>query len=208
MKRILIFGDSVTYGAWDIEGGWVDKLKCDFHKLTVNPSVSGKYQLFNLGIGGNTTRDLLNRIESEISARISSGWENVIVIANGLNDSRDNAQGNIEVPIEEFKTNLEKIISIAKNYTSDILLLSLTNVAQPELRFKDYIYYKDRIQVFNKTIEDISKEMKINLVKFESFNDQNKIDSFLYTDGLHPNNKGHDEMYKEVKNELLKLLGL
>ena len=27
MGRILIFGDSITYGAWDKEGGWVQRLR-------------------------------------------------------------------------------------------------------------------------------------------------------------------------------------
>jgi lysophospholipase L1-like esterase len=25
--RLLIFGDSITYGAWDIEGGWAARLR-------------------------------------------------------------------------------------------------------------------------------------------------------------------------------------
>ncbi len=27
MTRILVFGPSTTYGAWDIEGGWVQRLR-------------------------------------------------------------------------------------------------------------------------------------------------------------------------------------
>lgn len=25
--RILVFGDSIVYGAWDTEGGWAERLK-------------------------------------------------------------------------------------------------------------------------------------------------------------------------------------
>jgi len=27
MVNILVFGDSITYGAWDEEGGWVQRLR-------------------------------------------------------------------------------------------------------------------------------------------------------------------------------------
>ena len=27
MTCLLVFGDSITYGAWDLEGGWVQRLR-------------------------------------------------------------------------------------------------------------------------------------------------------------------------------------
>ena len=71
-KRILIFGDSIVYGAWDSEGGWVDRLKRDAHKLYFDTKGETKIQILNCGIGGETSRGLLKRVEQEILSRIGN----------------------------------------------------------------------------------------------------------------------------------------
>src|SRR5689334_11923117 len=54
---IYCFGDSITYGECDTErGGWVDRLKT----ARMAPEVS----VFNLGIGGETSRMMRARVKS------------------------------------------------------------------------------------------------------------------------------------------------
>lgn len=52
--RILIFGDSITYGAWDSEGGWADRLKRWAHQHYLANGT--KLQVINLGIGAILAR--------------------------------------------------------------------------------------------------------------------------------------------------------
>ena len=33
MPQISVFGDSITYGAWDREAGWVERLKKVLNKI-------------------------------------------------------------------------------------------------------------------------------------------------------------------------------
>lgn len=63
---ICIFGDSITWGASDSEkGGWVERLKIYFgEKYDIN--------VYNLGISGDATEDLLVRIEKELRSRKSN----------------------------------------------------------------------------------------------------------------------------------------
>ena len=66
-KRICVFGASVTKGAWDTEmGGWVNRLRLDLEDFKKR-----KYSVYNLGISGDTTESLLERIDSECKARNS-----------------------------------------------------------------------------------------------------------------------------------------
>ena len=70
MARILVFGDSITYGAWDKRGGWVQRLRefldeknlIDLNKIPV--------LIYNLGVSGDTTNDALERFEFESKKKI------------------------------------------------------------------------------------------------------------------------------------------
>ena len=64
MFSILAFGDSITYGLGATRYiGWAEQLKKYFQTEEYN-------YLYNLGIPGDTSADLLERIEIEANARI------------------------------------------------------------------------------------------------------------------------------------------
>jgi lysophospholipase L1-like esterase len=57
IETICVFGDSITWGAYDPErGGWVNRLRNDLEKKEI--------ESYNLGISGDTTADLLKRFNS------------------------------------------------------------------------------------------------------------------------------------------------
>ena len=75
MQTICVFGDSIAWGASDSEkGGWVERLK-----IYMGEHRSGN--VYNLGVSGDTTNDLLERFEQEAKARESD----VIIFAVGTN---------------------------------------------------------------------------------------------------------------------------
>jgi len=119
--RIYAFGDSITYGAWDSQGGWCDRLKRKLHQQKLASSENRKFQLFNLGIGGETSRSLLKRFKSEIDARSRADWPAVILIATGANDTRYSPNSAPAVSIEEYRRNLESLLEIAQEYTTKVL---------------------------------------------------------------------------------------
>ena len=65
---ILVFGDSVTCGAWDNKCGWADRLKQYLFKKS-DLGKKGYSMLYNLGIDGDTTAGVLERMENEIKSR-------------------------------------------------------------------------------------------------------------------------------------------
>lgn len=80
--RLTIFGDSITWGACDYEGGgWSTRLRRYFE-------TSDKYDVsvYNLGIGGDATDNLLFRFGTEGLAR--NRFPQTIIFAIGINDSQ------------------------------------------------------------------------------------------------------------------------
>ena len=78
MSKILVFGASITYGAWDLEGGWVDRLKKYCHKFDLEDKFY--YLVENLGISGQISKDILERFELETKARYR-GKEDIIIVS-------------------------------------------------------------------------------------------------------------------------------
>ncbi|MFH1294880.1 MAG: GDSL-type esterase/lipase family protein, partial [Candidatus Aenigmatarchaeota archaeon] len=129
MTRIIFFGGSTGYGAWDEEGGWVDRLKRHIHKKVV----AGELYcfLYNLGISGKSTNDMIMRMDFEIKQRIKSNEETVVLVEAGTNDSRYvHSKGSRETSPDEFAKNLKKIIEISRKYADKIFFIGPREIDQ------------------------------------------------------------------------------
>lgn len=116
---ICIFGDSIAWGASDYEkGGWVERLRVYFGE---------KYNIdiYNLGVSGDATEDLLVRVENELKVR----EPNIIVFAIGVNDTQfvHSANSN-RISEGDFRNNVGKLYVIAKKFTPEIIFVGLTPV--------------------------------------------------------------------------------
>ena len=86
MAEILVFGDSICYGAWDLEGGWVQRLRKYLDMKNV-VNLSNFTLVYNLGVSGNSTEDLLKRFEFETNAYLEEKKAKMILFSTGVNDS-------------------------------------------------------------------------------------------------------------------------
>jgi lysophospholipase L1-like esterase len=208
MARILVFGDSITYGAWDRgkEGGWVHRLKkfLDDKYLTDH---NFDYPTYNLGISGDTTKDLLERFEFETKQRLKDDEVKVIIFQIGLNDSQWVLnQNNFRVPPENFKENIQKLINIAKKLSSKIVFLGLTPVEDQKVNpipwAPEKSYKIEDIQKYNKIIKTVCQETNVPFI--EIFEKWQKLDyKILLEDGAHPNSEGHKKIFEIVKDFLI-----
>ena len=204
MKRVLVFGDSIAYGAWDTEGGWVDRLKRQMHRRVIGSGSSDKIQVINLGIGGDTSTGVLSRFDDETVPRISAKWSLVIVIAIGTNDSRMK-DGVIETLPDQFRNNLTTIIEKARRYTQDILLVDLPPMADDVVQFGEKQYTNERIAEYAQIVKGVAKEEGLAFADLgEKFV---KTDANLfYEDSLHPSDAGHEIIMEIVSNWLERLV--
>lgn len=190
--NICVLGDSIVYGAQDdAKHGYVNRLKDDYRE---NQNIEN---IYGLGIPGETTEGLLKRIDVELKPRNP----NTIIIAIGVNDTIYVKSKNKEnVSIESFINNIKKIIEIAKKYTNNILVLGLTKVIEklttPILWNDDEIYFNNTIKKYDKALEEFCNINNIEYIKmFDLLEDED-----FSNDGIHPNEKGHEKIYKVIKN--------
>lgn len=210
MAHVLIFGDSITEGYWDSQGGWADRLKQWSYRrdLSANNIGSG-HSIINLGISANTTTEILARIESDSIVRKVDRGDAVFVLAIGINDSRaEDEPTNYRFEINEFQSNMTKIIEIIKRWTNDIILVGLTPVDESLASpiYGNIFYNNERISEFNSVIGKLAVNNDLKYV--DIFEAMSKLDyKSMMSDGLHPNDAGHEWIAEQVKPHLMKMLG-
>ncbi len=205
-KNFLIFGDSIVYGILDKEyGGWAQRLR-----LFIENKEGQLVSLFHiLGISGESSSELLGRIEFEIVHRLDQKRETIVIISVGINDSCFiKKEGRIMTPPQKFRHNVKELIKISKKYSSRIIFIGLTPVE--EIKVSPYplsstgkIYNNQSINKYNNIIREECLRSNIHFIeifnKFESLNYKE-----LLADGLHPNPKGHQKIFEIVKEYLTK----
>lgn len=197
--NILVFGDSITYGAWDKEkGGWVNRLRLALE----NDNSNNYYTIFNLGISGNVTEGIKNRFDNECKIRFAKEDNTIIIFSIGINDTQ-NVKGEDRVSLEIFRNNIITLINSAKKYTNNILFIGLTKVDESKVTplpwDKDKCYLNNKITIFDKELKNICLE---NNVDYLYIYDLLEIEELF--DGLHPNNVGHQKICDKVKIKISK----
>jgi lysophospholipase L1-like esterase len=207
MARILIFGDSIAWGAWDIKGGWANRLRSELDKSELGRP-DKHIQAYNLGISGDTSGGVLERLENEIKARIPASKEISIIISIGANDTQYiKSENRVRTSPEKFRENIERLIEISGKYSQEILFLGLTPVQEektiPIPWSPDKSYNNERIREYNKILEEICGKKEIPFLELISLFEKRGKESLLF-DGLHPNSKGHELIFQEVIKSLEK----
>ena len=209
MARILVFGDSIVYGAWDREkeGGWVQRLRKLLDEKHFIES-DFDYSVYNLGVSGNTIGELLERFEFETKQRLEEGEEIIIIFQIGINDSQFViSQNGLRTLSEKFRENIKELISSAKKFSSKVIFIGLTPVNEEKTTpipwNPDKIYKNENIKRNDEIIKSVCKENNIYFV--EIFEKWLKSDyKNLLEDGLHPNSEGHKKIVEDVRDFLIK----
>jgi lysophospholipase L1-like esterase len=193
MNSICIFGDSTAWGAWDMEkGGWVNRLW-----LYVGEKTDGETEIYNLSISGGTTQTILDRFESEAKIREADA----IIFQSGGNDSGlKEKNGSNQISIEQFRQNILEIISKAKKITPNLIFIGFKNVDKSKttpVSWKDIYYVNSEIKRYNEIMRTVCQENEI--LFFDLFGILENID---LEDGLHPNAKGHEKIFVQVRDFL------
>ena len=85
--RLIFIGDSIVAGSGDDEcRGWVGRVGSATRRAGVD------HTPYNLGIGGDTTADVLARWEQEVTRRLNPDIDNRLVVQAGVNDARDGVE--------------------------------------------------------------------------------------------------------------------
>jgi lysophospholipase L1-like esterase len=104
--RVLIFGDSITQGFWDTEGGWVSRLRKYYNELQVQAlHKRDDPVIFSLGVSADMSDDILKRVEAETKVRTRHNDLPAVVVQVGTNDS-STEDGKARIPLKIYAENL------------------------------------------------------------------------------------------------------
>ena len=200
MNNFLIWGDSITYGHGDADGGWVGRLR----KTVWRDSV-----VYNLGVSGDTTTEVLRRLESEAKQRVDPEEETVCIFAIGINDSIFLPDpGTFQTELPQFVKNIHEIYSQAKSISSRMAFIGLTPVDEkktnPIAWAPNKVYKNDFIAKYNGALHIFCDEARLPFVDVFSSWEKRQYTEWLY-DGVHPNAKGYDELFSLISAKLAEL---
>lgn len=202
MATICVFGDSIAWGANDPQqGGWVGRLRNYYQSQ--NLRADNDTDVYNLGVSGDNTDDLLKRFNPELVARLSDD-NNIVIFAIGINDSQYVvSKGDNRIPVDQFRSNLQTLVSAAKKHTNKIIFIGLTRVDESKTApipwNTDKKYTNAAIEKYDGIIQSVAKEEGVNYIGM-----QDVVGLADLTDGLHPNPEGHKKMFEAISVDILK----
>lgn len=182
-NNFVLIGDSLTFGyGVSKSNSWVEGLKNYIISKNIN------YTIFNKGINGNTTTDMLNRFTEDVIELNP----NKIFIMGGTNDLLSNRQvssivDNIELMIKESLSKTNDIIigippRIIKEDAKRLFMPSLT-----------YDYCEKNLENLKVALINLCNNYNVKFIDFYSLTLNNNI----YIDGIHFNNEGHKIFLEE-----------
>ncbi|MBU6427091.1 SGNH/GDSL hydrolase family protein [Patescibacteria group bacterium] len=210
MAVIYAFGDSITYGAWDIKNsGWATRLRAYLDDIQEkNPNYYGLF--YNLGIPGETTDGLVKRFENETNAREREGEEAVFIFAFGANDAAFlAAQNKFRVSKEDFWTNLETVIKKALDISKNILIVNILPVIEVMNRDRNGKTRSNKyMEEYNQVLKQLADQFGLRFVDaYSLFIETGHEKLFIQDDGLHPNDKGHELMFNAIRPVVQEMIG-
>jgi lysophospholipase L1-like esterase len=202
MKGILCFGDSITFGRGEMPStGWVGRLKNYYESQDFYNCV------FNLGIPGNTSEDLLERFDVEAKARViyrRPDSEYIMTISIGTNDM--GGKGSPEAVIispKKFRKNTLSLIKKARKYVQKVVFIGTIPVDESKSPVGTFYFTNKKQEEYNQIVKDCCE--KENVLFLDLYSKWIKRDylNLLYDD-VHPNAKGYGLMYEQIKEFLIK----
>lgn len=175
--RALFIGDSITEGTnmganVDIKYRWCSLLRDNYFN----------YDAIICGRGGATSDDVLSRLNALEAVGVNA---DVVVVLDGTNERNQNAVNNWKVKMPQIR---EKIISWGAKP-----IICVPPV--PSSGFEYIAQMRDFIleQGWDTIRMDIATSLNGDGVTY---------DGSLYTDGVHPNKKGGEQMYARAIKDL------
>jgi len=206
--RALVFGSSIAEGYWATEGGWVQRLINDvarYHVENGQGAAEGDW-VMNVGISGDTVRRVIDRFPAEARARAGMGaGELAVVFAIGANDSMRIAGRKISMP-QRFRQDLAELHRLASELTDRVMFVGFTAMdpkAEATRQFFDLARVREFQQVLARFALDSGSQFVEVMEEFQALLDAGHL---LLADGVHPNDAGHEVIYRQVKPALARWL--
>jgi lysophospholipase L1-like esterase len=182
-QKVAFLGDSITEQGWNFPGGYV--------KLTVAglQTLGVKIVPIPLGIGGQTSRDMLARFPKDVVGA-KPDW---VTISCGVNDVWHGAGG---CTLDEYKKNVTDMVDLAQAAGIKVLLMTATVIGEDDNE------NNKKLVAYNDFLRQLASERKLPLAEENiAFAAAVKAGPalpgnvpILTGDGVHPNSSGTQVM--------------
>ncbi|WP_414526795.1 GDSL-type esterase/lipase family protein [Nodularia chucula] len=201
--KIIALGDSLVYGFGDPEtGGWVEQLR----RLWMLPDSPG-HVLYNLGVRGDRTQQVAQRLEVEYRHRgeLRNRLPDMIILSVGVNDSprltRSNGRNHTEFHL--FESQISALLQQAQQLCP-VFFVGMVPVNEAKMPFLDCFYYNHQDQYLYKeaTKQACIQQQIPYLDIFDQWMEHDQLwrSQRLSADGLHPNTLGYQTLLEDVIN--------
>ena len=197
-NNYIIIGDSITYGIGDFEtSGW----SAMFKKYIVNKDDSRVCSNYShiAGFPGATSSNILNKIEYVFNSFKHDEFNNIVILSIGVNDAREDF-GKNKSSIEQYKSNIKKIIKYIVQQNAELIVLGLTRVeSNIKFEFKPNKYYDNKvISEYDKNLQEMIESNSELKQKIKYIPMYDVLKNGDYIDGLHPNKSGHRKIFERI----------
>ncbi len=206
--QIIIFGDSIAYGAYGVDGGWVARLRHYIdEKINLPDNETYYHELYNLSIPGEYSGGVLARFDAEVATRLRKTKDAVIIFAIGTNDSYTLLESNThKTTIEEYEANMRALVDKTRALNARIIFVgslladdARTNPCPWDV-WKAFIT-KD-IRRYDAIIQSLANELSLEYIDVATpFIAAGG--TALLDDGIHPTSDGHRVIYETVRDALV-----
>ncbi|WP_414753137.1 GDSL-type esterase/lipase family protein [Anabaena sp. CCY 9910] len=199
--KIIALGDSLVYGFGDPEkGGWVEQLR----RWWMLPDSSG-HVLYNLGVRGDRTQQVAQRLEVEFRHRgeLRNRVPDLIILSVGVNDSarltRLNGRNCTDFAL--FESEIASLLDQAQQLCP-VLFVGMVPVDEAKMPFLNCFYFNHADQYRYKEATRIACNQR--QIPYLDIFDQwmARGDTWrnkrLTEDGLHPNTLGYQSLLEDV----------
>ncbi len=162
--------------------------------------------MYNLGVSresaGESTTELLKRIIVEAKVR----EPNLILLTSGINDIRriggkDNPPRTSR---DEFEKNIHDMIAQTRSVVQEILFISPCQITDKESSKGDFFLNTD-LKAYSDITKRVCEEEKVPYLDIFQEWENKDYTSLLCPDGVHPNSKGYEAVFENLKTFLLSL---
>jgi len=211
--KVFFLGDSLTQGLWDTRGGWASRLIGDLHKASNATSNHADYMGYNLGIGGDTSTGLRGRVERELRPRFGVDEQLIGVVAIGANDVRpDQCAPTLEATVARYRQNIEWISGVLTQCGMEQLFVGTSVVDEEFLHPFDGLpvglgYRNEHLEALDVELQAFCRSNDVGFVGLRAALDARPRTDVL-AEGLHPNDRGHEIIARQVRRVLFPMLQL
>ncbi|HEX7017562.1 MAG TPA: SGNH/GDSL hydrolase family protein [Patescibacteria group bacterium] len=213
MTQIFILGSSSVYGVGAEHGGWADLIKQTLHhKMYAQGGIGEKIEVFNFGKSGAKIEFAQQLFPLLLEQYGRSGKIITIVSIGGNNSKAETTPTNYASTLEEYESQMSDLLETLKEKSDLVVAVgggyvdeAKTNPKHNPLTGGKSYFTNERRKLFEAKWQEICLAKNIPFVGVELTPKEWK-DEYLYEDGLHPNQKGHqyicDKVLRVLEDEL------